>query len=132
VIDAQCVQAIIDGLRASSDKSRSTRYLYGKAKALSETERPKTPGKTIEWVVATMRDVKVTPEKTILNGFYDASFQLHHKKPVVSPMQRDPKKVGGGGKTAQKPTSSAVPLLCNICGCLSQKGFSRYECGHIG
>jgi hypothetical protein len=31
VIDAQCVQAIIDGLRASSDKSQSTRYLYDKA-----------------------------------------------------------------------------------------------------
>jgi hypothetical protein len=27
VVDAQCIQAIIDGLRASSDKSRSTRYL---------------------------------------------------------------------------------------------------------
>jgi hypothetical protein len=38
VVDAQCVQAIIDRLRASSDKSRSTRYLYDKAKALSETE----------------------------------------------------------------------------------------------
>jgi hypothetical protein len=31
VVDAQCVQAIIDGLRASSDKSRSTLYLYDKA-----------------------------------------------------------------------------------------------------
>jgi hypothetical protein len=28
VVDAQCVQAIIDGMRASSDKSRSTRYLF--------------------------------------------------------------------------------------------------------
>jgi hypothetical protein len=42
VIDAQCVQAIIYRLRALSDKSRSTRYLYDGAKALSETERPKT------------------------------------------------------------------------------------------
>jgi hypothetical protein len=33
VVDAQCVQAVIDGLRASSDKSRSTRSLYDKAKA---------------------------------------------------------------------------------------------------
>jgi hypothetical protein len=38
VVDAQCVQAIIDGLRASSDKSRSTRYLYERAKALPDTE----------------------------------------------------------------------------------------------
>jgi hypothetical protein len=38
MVDAQCVQAIIDGLRASSDKSRNTRYLYDKAKALSDTE----------------------------------------------------------------------------------------------
>jgi hypothetical protein len=60
----------------------------------------------IEWVVATMQDVKVALEKVNLNGFvYDASFQLHHKKPGVSPMQRDLKKVGGGGETAQKPTS---------------------------
>jgi hypothetical protein len=42
VVDAQCVQAIIDGLRASSDKSRSTPYLYERAKALPDTERPKT------------------------------------------------------------------------------------------
>jgi hypothetical protein len=38
VVDAQCVQAIIDGLRASSDKLCSTCYLYDKAKALSDTE----------------------------------------------------------------------------------------------
>jgi hypothetical protein len=43
VVDVRCVQAIIDGLRASSDKSRSTRYLYERAKALSNTERPKNP-----------------------------------------------------------------------------------------
>jgi hypothetical protein len=54
VVDAQCVHAIIDGLRALSDKSRSTRNLYDKAKALSETERPQTPEEMIEWVVATM------------------------------------------------------------------------------
>jgi hypothetical protein len=41
VVDAQCVQAIIDGLRASSDKSRSTRYLYDRAKALSDTSDQK-------------------------------------------------------------------------------------------
>jgi hypothetical protein len=35
VVDLLCVQAIIDGLRASSDKSRSIRYLYDKSKALS-------------------------------------------------------------------------------------------------
>jgi hypothetical protein len=35
VVDAQCVQAIIEGLRTSSDKSRSTRYLYERAFALS-------------------------------------------------------------------------------------------------
>jgi hypothetical protein len=77
VVDAQCVQAIIDGLRASSDKSRSTRYLYDKAKALSDTERPKTPEAMIDWVVTTMRNVKVALETANLNGFvYDASFQL--------------------------------------------------------
>jgi hypothetical protein len=71
VVDAQCVQAIIDGLRASSGKSRSNRYLYDKAKALSATERPKM----IDWVVATIRDVKLALEKANLNGFvYDASF----------------------------------------------------------
>jgi hypothetical protein len=69
VVDAQCVQAIIDGLRASSDKSRSTRYLYDKAKALSDTERPKTPEAMIDWVVTTMRNVKVALEKANLNGF---------------------------------------------------------------
>jgi hypothetical protein len=64
-----------------------------------------------------MRDVKVALEKANLNGFvYDASFQLHHKKPGISSMQHDLKKVGGGGKTAQKPTSSTAPPLCNICG----------------
>jgi hypothetical protein len=126
VVDAQCVQAIIDGLRASSDKSRSTRYLYDKAKALSDTERPKT----LDWVVTTMRNVKVALETANLNGFvYDASFQLHHKKPGTSVMHCDLKKVGGGGKTAQKPTSAAAPSLCNICGgnhtmdACRQKGF---------
>jgi hypothetical protein len=65
----------------------NARYLYDKAKALSETERPKTPEEMIEWVVATIRDVKVALENVNLNGFvYDASFQLHHKKPGVSPM----------------------------------------------
>jgi hypothetical protein len=68
----------------------------------------------IEWVVVTKRDVKVALEKANLNGFvYDASFQLH---PGVYPMQRDPKNVGGGGKTAQKSTSSTAPPLCNFCG----------------
>jgi hypothetical protein len=101
VIDAESVQVIIDG---------STRYLHDKANALSKTERPKTPEEMIEWVIATMRHVNVALEKANLNGFvYDASFQLHHKKPVVSPMQRDPKNR-----------------------CLSPKGFSRYECGLIG
>jgi hypothetical protein len=44
-------------------------------------------------------------------------------------MQHDLKKVGGGGKTDQKPTSAAVPPLCNICGsnhtmdACRQKGF---------
>jgi hypothetical protein len=117
VVDAQCVQAINGGLRASSDKSRSTRYLYDKAKALSETERPKTPEEMIEWVVATIRDVKVSLEKANLNGFvYDASFQLHYKKPGTSLMQCDLKKVSSGDKTAQKPTSTAAPPRCNICG----------------
>jgi hypothetical protein len=101
----------MDGLRALSDKSRSTRYLYDK------TKRPKNPEEMIEWVVVTMRDVKVALENANLNGFvYDASFQLHHKKPGSSSMQRDLKKVGGGGKTFQKPTFSAAPPLCNICG----------------
>jgi hypothetical protein len=95
VVDAQCFQAIIDGLRASSDKSRSTRYLYDKAKALSENERPKTPEAMIDWVVTTMRNVKVALETANLNGFvYDASFQSHHKKRGTSVVQRDLKKVG--------------------------------------
>jgi hypothetical protein len=52
--------------------------------------------------------------KTNLNGFvYNVSFQLHHKKPGVSPMQREPKTVGGGRKTAQKPASSETLPLCN-------------------
>jgi hypothetical protein len=85
----------------------------------------------IEWIVATMRDVKVALEKANLNGLiYDASFQLHHKKPRAFVMQRDLKQVGGGGKTAQKPTSAAAPPLCNICGgnhtidACRRKGFS--------
>jgi hypothetical protein len=50
VVDAQCVQAIIDGLRASNDKSRSTRYLYDKAKALSDVQRPKPQSRcSIGW-----------------------------------------------------------------------------------
>jgi hypothetical protein len=113
----QCVQAIIDGLRASSDKSRSTRYLYEKAKALSDTERPKTPEEMIDWVVTTMRNVKVAIATANLNGYvYDASFQLHHKKPGTSVMYHDLKQVGGGGKTAQKRASAVTPPLCNICG----------------
>jgi hypothetical protein len=36
-------------------------------------------------------------EKANLNGFvYDASFQLNNKKPSVYPIQRNPRKVGGG------------------------------------
>jgi hypothetical protein len=120
VVDAQCVQAIIDGLRASSDKSWSTRYLYDKVKALSDTERPKSPEAMIDLVVTTMQNVKVALETASLNGFvYDAAFQLHYKKPGAgtSVMHRDlTKQVGGGGKTAQKPTTAATPPLCNICG----------------
>jgi hypothetical protein len=109
MVDAQCVQAIIDELRASSDKSRSTRYLYDKAKALSDAERPKTPEAMIDWVVTTMRNVKVALET--------ASLQLHHKKLGTSLMHRDlTKQVGGGGKTAKKPAPAATPPLCNICG----------------
>jgi hypothetical protein len=77
VVDAQCVQAIIEGLRASSDKSRSTRYLYDKAKALSDVERPKTPEAMIDWVVTTMRNVKVALETASLNGY-------EYKKPGTS------------------------------------------------
>jgi hypothetical protein len=105
-------------LRASSDKSRSTRNLYDKAKALSDTERPKTSEEMIDWVVTTMRNVKVAIETASLNGYaYDAALQLHHKKPGTSMMQRDlTKQVGGGGKTAKKPAPAATPPLCNICG----------------
>jgi hypothetical protein len=118
VVDAQCVQAIIDGLRASSDKSRSTRYLYERAKALSDTERPKTPEAMIDWEVGTMRNVKIALETASLNGFgYIESLQLHHKKPAASMMNRDlTKQVCGGGRTAKKPASVATPPLCNICG----------------
>jgi hypothetical protein len=71
----------------------------------------------IDWLVNTMRNVKVAIETANLNGYvYDASFQLHHKKPGTSVMHRDLKQVGGGGKTAQKPASAATPPLCNICG----------------
>jgi hypothetical protein len=117
VADAQCVQAIIDRLRASSDKSRSTRYLYEKAKALSDTERLKSPEEMIKWVVGTMRNVKIALETASLNGFgYIESLQLHHKKPGAPMINRDlTKQVGGGGKTA-KPASAATPPLCNICG----------------
>jgi hypothetical protein len=55
--------------------------------ALLNTERPKTPA-MIDWVVTTMRNVKVALETANLNGFvYDRSFQLHHKKPGTSVMQ---------------------------------------------
>jgi hypothetical protein len=65
----------------------------------------------IEWVVATMRDVKVLLEKANLNGFvYGASFQSHHKKSGTSFVQRDLKGVDGGSKTAQKPTFSAATI----------------------
>jgi hypothetical protein len=73
--------------------------------------------------------------KAILNGYvYDTSFQLHHKKPGASPMQRDPQKVGGGGKTAQKAISPFMQLLWRkpYNGCLLPEEFSRYECGLIG
>jgi hypothetical protein len=79
-----------------------------------------------------MRNVKVAIETANLNGYvYDASFQLHHKKPGTSVMHRDlTKKVDGGGKTAQKPASAAIPPLCKICGsnhtldACRRKGFS--------
>jgi hypothetical protein len=118
VVDAQFVQAIIDGLRASSDKSRSTRYLYDRAKALSETERPKTPEAMIEWVVTTMRNVKVALETASLNGYANfESLQLHYKKLGTSMMHRDlTKQVGGGGKAAKNTAPAATPPLCNICG----------------
>jgi hypothetical protein len=69
-----------------------------------------------EWVVTTMRNVKVAIETASLNGYdYNAANQLHHKKPGTSMMNRDlTKQVGGGGKTAKKPTTT--PALCNICG----------------
>jgi hypothetical protein len=118
VVDAKCVQAIIDGLRASSDKSRSTRYLYEKAKALSDTERPKTPEDMIKWVVSTMRNVKIAIETASLHGYeYNPANQLHPKKPGAPMVHRDlTKQVGGGGKTAKKPASAPTPPLCNICG----------------
>jgi hypothetical protein len=87
----------------------------------------------IDWVVTTMRNVEIALETANLNGFvYDTSFPSHHKKPGTFVMQRDLKKVGGGGKTAQKPTSAAASLLCNICGCLLPEGFYRYESRRIG
>jgi hypothetical protein len=118
VVDVQCVQAIIDGLRASSDKSRSTRWLYEKAKALSNDERPKTPEDMIKWVVGLMRNVKIALELSSLHGWeYNPANQLHHKKSGTSMMDRDlTKQAGGGGKTAKKPVSAATPPLCNICG----------------
>jgi hypothetical protein len=92
-------------------------YFYDKAKALSDIDQPKSPEAMIDWVVTTVRNVKVALEIANLNGFvYDASFQLHHKKCGTSVMQRDLKNVGGGGKTAQKPTSAAASSLCYICG----------------
>jgi hypothetical protein len=70
----------------------------------------------IDWEVTTMRNVKIALETANLNGFvYDASFQLHHKKPGTSVMHRDlKKKVGGGGKTAQKTNSAATTFAAAI------------------
>jgi hypothetical protein len=123
VVDAQCVQAIIDGLRASSDKSRSTRYLYERAKTLSDTEQPKTPENMIKWVVGTMRNVKIALETASLNGFgYIESLQLHHKKPGTPMVHRDlTKQVGGGGKTAKKPASAATPLCATFAVAIIQR-----------
>jgi hypothetical protein len=71
----------------------------------------------INWVVTTMRNVKVALETASLNGYeYNAANQLHYKKPVTSMMHRDlNKRVGGGVKTAKKPAPAATPPLCNIC-----------------
>jgi hypothetical protein len=72
----------------------------------------------IDWVVTTMRNVKIAIETANLNGYvYDVSLQLHYKKPGTSVMHRDLAiQVGGGGKTAKKPAPAATPPLCNICG----------------
>jgi hypothetical protein len=72
----------------------------------------------INWVVSTMRNVKIALETASLNGFsYIESLELHHKKPGAPMVHRDlTKQVGGGGKTAKKPASAATPPLCNICG----------------
>jgi hypothetical protein len=44
----------------------------------------------IDWVVGTMRNVKVALETASLNGLgYIESLQLHHKKPGASMMNRD-------------------------------------------
>jgi DNA polymerase II large subunit len=65
-----------------------------------------------------MRNVKVALETASLNVYtYDASLQLHHKKPGTSVMHRDlTKQVCVGGKTAKKLALAATPSLCNICG----------------
>jgi hypothetical protein len=72
----------------------------------------------IDWVVTTMRNVKVALETASLNGYeYVAVIQIHYKKPRTSIMHRDlNKQVGGGGKTAKKPAPAVTPPLCNICG----------------
>jgi hypothetical protein len=72
----------------------------------------------IDWVVTTMRNVKVALETASPNGYaYVESLQLHYKKPGTSMMHCDlTKQVGGGGKTAKKPDRAATPPLCNICG----------------
>jgi hypothetical protein len=51
-----------------------------------------------------------------LNGFVnDASFQLHHKKPGISSIQRELEKVGDGGKTAHvKKESSPFPHIVGV------------------
>jgi hypothetical protein len=106
--------------------------IYATKRRLCRKPSDRKPHRRRQLVAATMWDVKVALEKANLNGFvYDASFQLHHKKPFC-PMLRNPKKVDGGVKTARKPTSSVAPPLCNFCGgnhtmdACRQKGFPSW------
>jgi hypothetical protein len=52
-------------------------------------------------------DVDTSPKLSITDSPNIVQIRFNHSTE---------RKVGGGGKTAQKPTSSAAPPLCNICG----------------
>jgi hypothetical protein len=85
-----------------------------------------------------MRNVKVAIETANLNGFvYDASFQLHHKKPGTSVMHRDLKQVERPYDRSKTCFRSYTPSVSHLRrqsynGCLPPEGFFRYKSRRIG